>query len=124
MGEIEGNMGIFGRFHRVPPFFVGSLCGGALYVYYYQTLQTKYHTMPRAIWDIMYKGDSNRQQSVENESLNDLRGPTTASELYEVALNKRKNREYYRDAFIIGWNDSVRSVHRFLIRHIFGEELQ
>ena len=115
-------MGIFGRFHRIPPFLVGSLCGGAIYVHFYQNLQTKYHTMPRSIWDIMYKGDNQKRNSIEEESLSSLRGPST-SELYEIALNKRKNREYYRDLFIIGWNDSVRSVHRFLIRHIFGEEL-
>ena len=47
-------MGVLRRFLRVPPFFVGTLCGGALYVYFYQNLRLKYHSMPQSIWNIMY----------------------------------------------------------------------
>eukprot|EP01084_Bolivina_argentea_P165843 288040_1 len=115
-------MGIFSRFHRVPPFFVGALCGGAVYVYYHQRLQLKYHALPESIWNIMYtqKNRSSIQASLDD----DISSTSSTIELYEIALNKRKNREYYRDSLVIGWNDSVRSVHSFLIRHIFGEELK
>ena len=88
-------------------------------MYYYQNLQ-KYRMIPQSIWDIAYPRNSdNKQSSINQEPINN---GLTQSELYELALNKRKNREYYRDSFIIGWNDSVRSVHSFLIRNIFGEE--
>ena len=114
-------MGIFSRFHRFPPFLVGTLCGGGLYVYYYQNLQ-KYRMIPQSIWDIAYPRNS--QSSINGDNDKSINIGLTQSELYDLALNKRKNREYYRDSFIIGWNDSVRSVHSFIIRNIFGEELQ
>ena len=112
-------MGIFSRFHRVPPFLVGTLCGGGLYIYYYQNLE-RYRIIPHSIWNIAYPQKSDNKSSIETEQI----VGSSQSELYDLALNKRKNREYYRDSFIIGWNDSVRSVHAFLIRNIFGEELQ
>lgn len=115
-------MGIFSRFHRVPPFFVGTLCGGCLYVYYYQNLQLKYHIMPQTIWDITYPRNNNRNSNIISDEKVNI--GLTQNQLYDKAFNKRKNREMYRDYFIIGWNDSVRSLHSFLIRNIFGEELQ
>eukprot|EP01083_Nonionella_stella_P010736 30549_1 len=113
-------MGILSRFHRVPPFLVGALCGGTVYVYYHGVLRSKYHSIPQSIWDLMYQ--RKEREGIEDPLMDDL-GQSQA-ELYDMALNKRQNREYYRDSFIIGWNDSVRSLHSALIRNIFGEELQ
>mmetsp|Transcript_13141 Transcript_13141/g.19883 ORF Transcript_13141/g.19883 Transcript_13141/m.19883 type:complete len:118 (+) Transcript_13141:20-373(+) len=117
-------MGLLSRFHRVPPFLVGSICGGGVYVFYHQQLQTKYHPIPRTIWNVMYASKEDRTSLTGTDGDEYTSGPTTPTELNEVALNVRKNREYYRDCFVIGWNDSVRTLHAFLIRHIFGEELK
>lgn len=115
-------MGIFSRLHRIPPFFVGTLCGGSLYVYFHQNLRLRYHTMPQSIWDIIYA--ENKGTSASDGILStEIRIGRTQNELYDAAAQKRANWQYYKNCMIIGYNDTIRSTHAFLIKQIFGEEL-
>lgn len=45
------------------------------------------------------------------------------TDLNEIALERRHHREWYRNSFVVGWNDSVRYVHRHLIKYLFDEDL-
>ena len=114
-------MGIFSRFHRVPPFFVDALCGGILNVYFHQNLRVQYHAMPQSIWNIIYS-ENKRILRDDNALGTDSPIQRTQSELYDAAAERRANREYLKKCMMIGYNDYVRSVHAFLVRHIFGEE--
>ena len=115
-------MGVFSRFHRVPPFLVGALCGGTLYVYFHQNLRLRYHTMPQSIWNIIY-AENKRTLRADDALSTELRIGRTHRDLYDAAAQKRANRQYWKNCMIIGWNDSVRSTHAFLVRQLFGEEL-
>ena len=115
-------MGFFSRFHRIPPFFVGTLCGGGFYVYFHNQLKLKYHPLPESLWNIMYTVKPSTIQLPSTDEDQPL--STSTTELYDIALKRRKNREYYRDSFIVGWNDTIRSFNSFFIRNIFGEELK
>ena len=79
--------------------------------------------MPQSIWNIIYADSQRTVRGSDDAMTAEVRIQRTQDELHDAAAEKRANAQYWRNCMIIGYNDTVRSAHAFLVRHLFGEEL-